>query len=141
MAQAGLERMNLLPENYEVLQWMLPAPAQGAIMIVCRENDKKLLENVAALNDEHTAVCTKIERDFLNTLMGGCSTPISALAEMTDDKIVFKGNILSLDGKEKMEIEKTATLTKAYELGKESANELLQTGADKIVQKIRNAAK
>ena len=30
-AAAGLERINLKPENYIDLRWMIPAPAQGAI--------------------------------------------------------------------------------------------------------------
>ena len=38
-AAAGLERINLRPQNCIELDWMLPAPAQGAIMVVCREDD------------------------------------------------------------------------------------------------------
>ena len=94
-AAAGLERINLRPENSIDLDWMLPAPAQGAIMIVCREDDDYSFESCQSFNDEHTALCTKIERDFLSGLMGGCSTPISALAEIKKDKILFKGNICS----------------------------------------------
>jgi hydroxymethylbilane synthase len=36
--------------------------------------------HAALLNDEATALCTQIEKDFLRVLMGGCATPISALA-------------------------------------------------------------
>ena len=39
-AAAGLERINLRPENSVDLDWMLPAPAQGAIMVVCRKDDE-----------------------------------------------------------------------------------------------------
>ena len=140
MAQAGLERMDLLPENYELLDWMLPAPAQGAIMVVCREDDKGLFEKIHKLNHEQTALCTKIERDFLKTLMGGCSTPISALAEIKNETLYFKGNILSPDGKEKKEIEKKINLSSADELGVLAAKELLGAGAGKIVEAIRNKA-
>ncbi|MEJ7822786.1 MAG: hydroxymethylbilane synthase, partial [Chitinophagaceae bacterium] len=98
-AAAGLERINLRPENSIDLDWMLPAPAQGAIMIVCRENDSVSFMACKHFNDDDTALCTKIERDFLRTLLGGCSTPISALAEVKNDKIIFKGNICSPDGK------------------------------------------
>ncbi|MDQ6757646.1 MAG: hydroxymethylbilane synthase, partial [Bacteroidota bacterium] len=89
-AAAGLERINLRPENAIDLNWMLPAPAQGAIMIVCRENDLVSFEACKVFNDAHTDICTKIERDFLRTLLGGCSTPISALAEVKDNIILFK---------------------------------------------------
>jgi len=93
------------------------------------------------LNDETTALCTKIERDFLRTLLGGCSTPISALAELQNDIILFRGNIFSLDGKEKVEIEISCSSIEASELGTDAAKKLLNKGAAKIVESIRNAVK
>lgn len=140
-AAAGLERINLRPENSVELDWMLPAPAQGAIMVVCREEDEFCLKACHYLNDTHTALCTKIERDFLSTLFGGCSTPISALAEINNDVVHFKGNILSLDGKEKVEIEKTVSSNQATGLGIIAANELLKKGGKEIADSIRNASK
>ena len=138
-AAAGLERINLRPENAIDLNWMLPAPAQGAIMVVCREDDPFSKDACHPFNDHDTAVCTKIERDFLRTLLGGCSTPISALAEVKGDTIFFCGNILSVDGKEKVEVEKTVTLKASINLGETAAEELLNQGADKIADAIRNA--
>ena len=136
-AAAGLERIDERPQTSVEIDWMLPAPAQGAIMVVCRENGRETFEKIHPLNDEQTALCTKIERDFLKTLMGGCSTPISALAEIIDNKIIFKGNILSPDGKEKMEIEKEVIISNADGLGVSAAKELLEKGADAIVKTIR----
>ena len=137
-AAAGLERINLRPEHSIELDWMLPAPAQGAIMIVCRENDTESKNKSALLNDETTAICTKIERDFLRTLMGGCSTPISALAEIEKDRINFKCSILSLDGKEKAETS-YSVFKNEVDLGVTAANFILENGGRKIVEKIRNA--
>jgi hydroxymethylbilane synthase len=139
-AAAGLERINLRPKNAIDLNWMLPAPAQGAIMIVCREEDSDAQEKCLLLNDEATALCTKIERDFLQTLLGGCSTPISALAEIEDDELFFIGNILSPDGKQKKEVEKILPVQMATNLGREAANELLENGAKEIADNIRNAS-
>ena len=79
-AAAGLERIGVRPENSMDLNWMLPAPAQGAIMVVSRDNDNYVLDATATINNPSTTTCTKIERDFLRTLLGGCSTPISAFA-------------------------------------------------------------
>lgn len=136
-AAAGLERIDERPDNSAELDWMLPAPAQGAIMVVCREKDDVSIEKLALLHDEHTALCTQAERDFLRTLMGGCSTPISALAKIRQDTLFFRGNILSLDGKEKFEIEKSANLSEAANLGTNCALDLLGKGAQKIVDDIR----
>ena len=139
-AAAGLERINLRPENSIDLNWMLPAPAQGAITISCRKNDDFSLAACAALNDDATEICTKIERNFLRTLLGGCSTPISALAILDDNKISFKGNICSTDGKQKFEITKEVSVENKKDLGVISANEILQNAkAKQVIYDIRNA--
>src|SRR5204862_2526072 len=79
-AQAGLERIGLRPQTSIVLDWMLSAPAQGAIVVVCRENDQYSFNACRYFNDTETEICTKIEREFLRKVLGGCSTRISALA-------------------------------------------------------------
>ncbi len=138
-AAAGLERIGLRPENSIELDWMLPAPAQGAIMVVCREEDRETEAALSLLNDPATALCTCIERDFLKTLLGGCATPISALAEWKDGFVTFRGHILSVDGKEKLETSFHKAALQCGDLGRKAAEELLARGADKIVNAIRNA--
>lgn len=140
-AAAGLERINLRPANSIELDWMLPAPAQGAIMVVCRDGDAYGLNACQHFHDVDTALCTKIERDFLKTLLGGCSTPISALAIIMNSEVHFRGNILSLDGKEKAEIEKTVPVSASGELGIYMAHELLSQGKKEKAGSIHHAAK
>lgn len=137
-AEAGLSRMNLLPDTYEVLDWMLPAPAQGAIMIVCRSGEEETFNACHKLNHEATAICTRIERDFLKALMGGCSTPISALAQIESGHIAFQGNICSPDGKELLETRSAFPITEWETAGAEAAQDLLAKGAGRIVEAIRN---
>ena len=138
-AAAGLERIDLRPANSIELDWMLPAPAQGAIMVVCRQDDDLSFAACKNFNDIDTALCTKIERDFLRTLLGGCSTPISALAEIKDGEVVFKGNVLSIDGKEKIEVEEKAEVLEAFELGTIAGTTVLQRGGQKIIDGIHAA--
>lgn len=141
-AVAGLERIDLRPSNSIELDWMLPAPAQGAIMVVCKDNDEFCRNACAKLNDNETALCTKIERDFLRVLSGGCSTPISALATIKNNTVHFSGNILSLDGTEKAEIEIKAPRYRANDLGVKAADELLfNKGGQSIADAIRYATK
>ena len=140
-AAAGLERINLRPANCIELDWMLPAPAQGAIMVVCRENDSLCAEACMHFNDATTALCVKIERDFLKTLLGGCSTPISALAEVNNDTIIFKGNIVSPDGTKKIETTATTLIDFATDTGIQSAIEILEKGGQEITDSIHHAAK
>jgi hydroxymethylbilane synthase len=138
-AQAGLERINLRPENSMVLDWMLPAPAQGAIVVVCRENETGILNACKSFNDRETALCTNIEKAFLRVLAGGCSTPISAYAEIQNDQVHFRGNIFSLDGKQHVEIEKKVIIKEANDLGSKAALELLSSGGQEISDRIRHA--
>ncbi|RWZ89050.1 MAG: hydroxymethylbilane synthase [Hydrotalea sp. AMD] len=140
-AAAGLERIALRPAQSMHLDWMLPAPAQGAIVIVCREDDTETFKKLNQLNDPNTELCTKLERDFLQTLMGGCSTPVSALATIENNEVYFKGNITSPDGKQQFKIEKKTTLSDTVNLGRLAAEELLTTGAKTIIESIHHAKK
>lgn len=139
-AAAGLERINLRPKNAIELDWMLPAPAQGAIMVVCRDEDYFCLDACENFDHSDTQLCTKIERDFLKTLLGGCTTPISALAVVKDGQVYFKGSLLSVDGKYKFETEAVEGAFEGYDLGVRCANEILKQGGKKIIDQI-NAAK
>jgi hydroxymethylbilane synthase len=139
-AQAGLERIGLRPSNSQIIEWMLPAPAQGAIMVVGRADDRFTLEACSLFNDEQTANCTKIERDFLRALLGGCSTPISALAVYEQNHISFRGNILSLDGTKKAELAFNIGSADIEHAGQDAAEALLQKGGKAIAEEIRNAA-
>jgi hydroxymethylbilane synthase len=141
-AAAGLERIGLRPGNSIDLEWMIPAPAQGAIMVIARNDDKEVLEATVTINDLATATCTKIERDFLRTLLGGCSTPISAFAEIQQDRCLFKGNLLSVDGKEKVAIELTASMETVQEdFGMNAAKQLLENGGNLIAAKMSKSEK
>lgn len=138
-AGAGLERINLRPANSIDLDWMLPAPAQGAIMVVCREGDMTCFEACQHFHHTEIALCTQIERDFLRALMGGCSTPISALAQIQNNQVQFKGNIVAVDGSAKVEIEKTVLISEAADLGYIAAKEILEQGGKAIVDTINHA--
>ncbi|GLU43104.1 hydroxymethylbilane synthase [Allomuricauda sp. NBRC 101325] len=137
-AQAGLKRIKLLPKDAIQLDWMIPAPAQGAMLVVAKEEDKFSREALAKLNHSETEIATTIEREFLRTLEGGCTAPIGALAQIKDQKVFFEGVVFSLDGKQKIDIKKEAKLSDAKGMGKACAEEVLQKGGDKLMQEIRN---
>ena len=139
-AQAGLERIGIRPEKSLVIDWMLPAPAQGAIVVVCRTEDQEMLQACGHFNDTDTALCTRIERDFLRTLEGGCSTPVSALATIESGTVHFRGSIVSLEGRHTAQTEKWVAVTEADGFGKTAATELLQNGGQEIADLIRHAA-
>ena len=142
-AAAGLERINLKPENYINLDWMIPAPAQGAMVVVAMANDEFTKDAVSQLNDIETEICTYIERQFLKTLEGGCTAPIGALARYDEEKdtIEFKGVLFSIDGKQKIEIEKSVDISEWKKLGFHSAQEILNTGGTELMTEIKKQLK
>ena len=142
-AAAGLERINLKPTEFVNLDWMVPAPAQGAMMVVAMENDNYVLDALAELNDIETEICTHIERQFLRTLEGGCTAPIGALATYNEDEdtIVFKGNLLSIDGKQMFEIEKNVPINEWKKLGFYAAKEILENGGAALMTELRSQLK
>jgi len=140
-AAAGLERINLKPENYIDLDWMVPAPAQGAMVVVAMENDAFCKEALSKLNHKETEICTHIEREFLKTLEGGCTAPIGALATFKTDKIDFEGVLFSLDGKEKHTIKKSCTFDSYKNFGKDCAEDILNKGGRALMESIRRDLK
>ena len=142
-AAAGLERINLKPTDFINLDWMIPAPAQGAMVVVAMGNDDFTLDAVSQLNDVETEICTYIERQFLKTLEGGCTAPIGALARYCEmeDTFVFKGSLLSIDGKDKLEIEKIVPVEEWKKLGFHCAQEILDNGGAELMKTIKESLK
>lgn len=142
-AAAGLERINLKPENYINLDWMIPAPAQGAMVVVAMAEDEFTLDALSQLNHIETEICTYIERQFLKTLEGGCTAPIGAIATYNEkeDTINFKGVLLSIDGKQKLEIDKNVDISEWKKLGFNAAQEILNNGGKELMAEIKNSLK
>lgn len=142
-AAAGLERLQLKPETYIDLNWMIPAPAQGAMMVVAMAEDSFSLEAVSQLNHIETEICTYIERQFLRTLEGGCTAPIGALARYNEatDCIDFHGALFSLDGRQKLEIKRTFDISEWKKLGFHTAKEILENGGAQLMQEIKEKLK
>jgi hydroxymethylbilane synthase len=93
LACAGLERLGLssyIRHRLEAPGW-LPAVAQGAIAIECREDDAQTIELLSVLDHQSTRICVEAERAMNRRLHGSCTVPIAAYATL-------EGRILSLEG-------------------------------------------
>lgn len=138
-AQAALERLEISTHQLITLEWMLPSPGQGAIGIMCRQDDQHALEICAAINHNATNVCVSAERDFLEALHGGCGVPVAAYAEIRHEQLFFKGNIMSLDAKQKIEVEMQIDMDHAHQAGELAAEKIIKKGAKEIVKTFRPA--
>ena len=140
-AAAGIGRLNIRPENAINLHWMIPAPAQGAIMITALESDEEVRAICAEINHDETEICTTIEREFLNRLEGGCTAPIGALAFIKNEEVNFKGILLSKDGTKKIEISKVVPLGKHDDLAKFCADYVIGKGGKTLIDQLQRSDK
>jgi hydroxymethylbilane synthase len=127
LAMAGLRRLGLEQHAASILEpeEMLPAVAQGAIGIACRENDEKAKHWLAALNHRPTEIRVVAERAFLAVLDGSCRTPIAALAVFEGDKLSFRGLIVKPDGSTLYETSRAGSAFEAEAMGRSAGEELL----------------
>jgi len=135
LACAGLERLGLaryIRHRLDAPGW-LPAPAQGAITIECREDDARTRELVAALDHARTRTCVEAERAMNRRLHGSCMVPVAAYATLD-------GRILSLEGlvgsAETGECIRASEVGQSHDpegLGRLVATELMLKGASRLL--------
>jgi hydroxymethylbilane synthase len=135
VAAAGLVRLGLTDRVTELLDptVLLPAPAQGALAVECRDDDSELTARLAELNHPASRAAVIAERAMLATLEAGCSAPLGALAEHKDDTLVLRGVVASLDGTSAIRREATGSITDAARLGHGLATALLAAGASDLL--------
>lgn len=130
LALAGLKRLNMTENVTSILSIddMLPAVAQGAIGIACRDDNDKMADYLASLNHEETRLAVVCERAFLETLDGSCRTPIAGYACRDEEgNCVFKGLVASPDGTQVLETSRKGpySLDDMISMGKDAGKELL----------------
>lgn len=140
-AAAGIGRIGVRPEDAINLDWMVPAPGQGAIMITAREEDEDVLTILKEINHEETEISTTIERQFLNLLEGGCSAPIGALAFVKDEEVSFHGVLLNSDGSKKIEVTRKEKLGNHHNIAQFAADYVLDRGGKRIMNDLTDSDK
>ena len=137
-AAAGLDRLGLLKglEGVEHLDWMVPAPAQGSILVVGLQGREDVKRAVVQLDHPDSSMAASIERAFLYALEGGCAAPIGAHARVQGPHVTFTGCLNSLDGQAELRIERTSEQAHA-KLGAAWAQELLSSGGQAIMHGVR----
>ena len=140
-AAAGIGRIGIRPEDAINLDWMIPAPAQGAIMITALAEDEEVLNACKELNHEETEICTTIERTFLNKLEGGCTAPIGALAYIKNEEVNFKGVLLSVDGSKRIDVTRVKKLGEHHDIAYFCANFVIERGGKRLMDSIKQSDK
>lgn len=134
LALAGLRRLGLEDKATGIfgIDEFLPAVGQGAIAIESRRDDDRVNALVAAIADPDTDVALSAERAFLALLDGSCRTPIGGHCRVIGERIHFRGQIISPDGREAFETTREGARTDAAALGVDAARELRARAGEKF---------
>jgi hydroxymethylbilane synthase len=140
LAAAGLRRLGFASRISMTLpaDVCVPAPGQGIVAIETRSEDSATREFIARISDEDAAAALNAERAVVETLGGGCQTPIGALASRVDSTMLeLVGAVASLDGRRVIRARARAGRDDAAELGRRVGHELMAKGANEILAEVR----
>lgn len=131
LACAGLQRLgfgNRIRARLDAPDW-LPAPAQGAIAIECRDDARGVIDACAALDHAPTRSCVEAERAMNRALHGSCHVPVAALARLDGGRLDVHGLVGSADDGRLVRAHCEGGVGEAEALGAEVARRLLDAGA------------
>lgn len=128
-----LKRLGLKSERLDPSEF-LPAPGQGALMIMSRHEDAP---DFSGLNDPATATAVEMERALVKSLGADCSWPVGVRIESGSQWSV-EAAIFSVEGK--LRVRDRLTGPPVAETAKQLAQQLLEKGGKKILEWNRNHA-
>ncbi|WP_042720222.1 hydroxymethylbilane synthase [Flavobacterium sp. B17] len=137
LSLAGIKRMKM-DIDYEMIPFMIPAPSQGVIAVAGHSDKKEINDILSMINHKTTQICVEMERNFLNTLEGGCTAPIGAFAEIFEDQIRFKAALCSLDGKNCIATDENFIYNEEENFGRKFAKVVLENGGKELMAEIKN---
>jgi hydroxymethylbilane synthase len=136
LAAAGVHRLGLDQHVRSRISAdvMCPAVGQGALAIEVRRDDQQTQTLLNFLNDPATRQAIECERALLGSLGGGCQVPIGAYAEKHEGRLHLRAMVGRPDGSEILR--EHATGDNAERLGRETAQNLLNRGAEQILKDV-----
>jgi hydroxymethylbilane synthase len=143
LAEAGLKRLgleHLITEKFSV-QDFLPSPGQGAIAIICRRQDRKLIKFLKSIEDQESRIEIDAERSLLMKIEGGCRFPVGAcsITRHNPPTIILHAGVFSADGTKSIKVKEFGNTEAPSKLGIKAANLLIKNGAAKLAEGWRDA--
>ena len=138
LAEAGLKRLGkeqYISERFDPKRF-LPAAGQGALALVCKKTDTKLVKFLHKIEHAPSRISINAERSFISKIEGGCRFPIAAYANLSskNHKINFYAKIFSSDGLEHIAIKKIGDYDKPEMVGNMVASYLIKNGALRLAE-------
>ena len=123
---AGINSLNLDEHISEIfsIDEIIPSAGQGVIALQCKNDDDFIKNILKKINDEKTFKSAQAERNVLKVLEGDCETAVGAISVVNNENITLKGELFSLDGKERFYCKSSKDIKNAAELGIEIGENL-----------------
>jgi hydroxymethylbilane synthase len=140
LATAGLSRLGFASRISMSIpaEACLPAPGQGIVAIETRSDDARVRDAVWRINDAAAGEALTAERALVETLGGGCQTPVGALASIVDrDQLELTAVVVSLDGRRLVRGQARAARSEAAALGARVGEQLIAEGAGEILAEVQ----
>ena len=139
LARAGLERLDRHHQITELFDGgdFLPAPAQGALAVECRDDDEWFTHALTSVDDRDTRAAALAERALLATLEAGCSAPVAALGTVHGDEVTLDGAVIGVDGRREIRSQHTGSVDDAAAVGAALAADLIARGAAELLGAAR----
>lgn len=143
LASAGINRLGLANEvtyfTPIAKTVMIPASGQAALGIEIVDNEE-VAKIVSVLNDERAIIETRVERDFIAILEGGCQVPIGVNAELNGEELNVKAILGLPDGTEMIIEEMMCTKSEYQSLGRKLAEKVIEKGAKELLKRAETIA-
>ena len=136
LAAAGVLRLGLQEQVAEFLspEQFVPAPGQGALAVQVRQEDYDILSTLEDLNHSPTKRAITAERAFLESLGGGCQTPVGAYAQVDGDTLVLTAFISSPDGSAVFTTKARGRGSNPHEVALDAHQRLIEKGAGELLK-------
>ena len=133
LAQAGISRLGV-DVKYSTLSIIdfSPSPGQGAIAIVARKNDLKIISMLKKIEDSESRLEIEAERALSNFVDSGCRFPVGAYAKSNGTEITLDVIAFSVDGKKSIKVSITGDKNDPYSIGKSAGKELREKGVNDL---------
>ncbi|MHC1608998.1 MAG: hydroxymethylbilane synthase [Candidatus Methanofastidiosia archaeon] len=141
LAEAGLRRLRKWghgPFNYAAIDPVsfIPCAGQGALGVVCRLDDKKMIDLLEHIQDKRATIETSAERMFMKEVGGSCHLPIGVWANL-DKTLTIRCAINDPDSMQSFRGSINGDAEQKDMLVKSLVSDMMSGGAREIVRKLQ----
>ena len=134
VASAGLIRLNRQDAVSEYLspEVCTPDAGQGALAIQTRADSEDIVELLSQIDHSPTSTAVRAERALVETMGGGCTSPIGAYARLLGDGIAVTAMVAEPDGSRIVRVNEICDASDPEAAGRLVAEALFEAGASDL---------